>query len=100
MSVISLQSENKAVRMEEEATEKKVEEVKKRNELLSKFIGYSDSVAFLEREARSRLNYKLPEEEAVFIHRDLNSKKASSSEGFSLGKLFDYRKVWRWLREF
>ena len=96
-SVISAEVEKGEVKKEETAIENKITGIKLDNELLKEYIVNFENQEFLEKEARLRLNYKLSGEEAVFVYRDANSQKASSSEELSPKDPFDYRKWWHWL---
>ncbi len=74
--------------------ESKIKEVQNDTDYLNKFLDYFKTPAFLEREARLKLNYKSQGEEAVFIYKDKNTKKALESISFEelLGKLPNYKK--------
>lgn len=100
LSVVSVEMEKDAVKKEEKNIEDKINDAKSSNKIIEKFIDNFNDPGFLEKEARIRLNYKLPGEEVVFVHRDLNSKKASSAEEFSINNLPNHKKWWRWLLGF
>ena len=99
-SVISLEFEKNEAKKEVKNVELKIENIKKSSQVLEKLISNFNSQAFLEREARSRLNYKKQGEEVVFVYRDSVSDTASLSEKFSLGSLSYYKKWWRWMLGF
>ena len=99
-SVISAEIEKDEVKKEEAAVQTKIAEISQDNKLMEGYIKNFENQKFLEKEARLRLNYKLPGEEVVFVHRDANSQKASSSEELSPEDLPNYKKWWNWLFEF
>ena len=96
-SVISSEVEKDEVKKEETAIEAKISDMKRNNALLEQHINNFENPDFLEKEARLRLNYKVSGEEVVFVHRDLNSQKASSSEELSSRNLPNYKKWWYYL---
>ncbi len=59
--------------------EAKIKEVQEDTDYLNKFLDYFKTPAFLEKEARLKLNYKDPGEEVVFIYKDKSPKKESDS---------------------
>src|SRR3989338_7163901 len=93
-SVVSTKVEKDEVKKEETAIENKIIGMKLDNELLKGYIVNFENQKFLEKEARLRLNYKLSGEEVVFVYRDANSQKASSSEELSTTDPFNYMKWW------
>ena len=96
-SVISVEIEKDEVKKEEANIESKIINVERDNASLERFIKNFDNPEFLEKEARLRFNYKALGEEAVFVHRDVNSQKASSSQDASSDDLPNYKKWWNWL---
>ena len=100
LSVISVEVEKNAVKKKEAAVEAKMADIKRDNDLLEKQIKNFENQGFLEKEARLRLNYKMSGEEVVFVHRDLNSQKVSSSEEFSPENMLNYKKWFYYLLGF
>lgn len=96
-SVISTEAEKDDIKKEEAAIESKISSMKRDNETLEEYVQNLKNPKFLEKEARLRLNYKASGEEAVFVHRDPNSQKASLSDGFDPENLPNYKKWWYWL---
>ena len=94
LSSINLNSQRNIVDKDVKNVEAKIKEVQKDTDYLNKFLGYFQTPAFLEKEARLKLNYKAQGEEVVFIYKDKNPKKASESVSFEelLGKLPNYKK--------
>ena len=74
--------------------EAKINEVQKDTDYLNKFLAYFKTPAFLEKEARLKLNYKAQGEEVVFIYKDKNPKKESDSISLEelLAKMPNYKK--------
>ena len=62
--------------------EEKINSLENNNSLLERFLGYMSNQSFLEKEARLRLNYKVPGEEVVFVYPDDSAKTSSSSNNF------------------
>lgn len=91
LSVISLEVEKRESAKEVRSIEAKINDTRRGSELLEKFIKHFDNPLFIEKEARLRLNYKIAGEEVVFVHRDLNSKKASESEEFFKNRFSVYK---------
>ena len=99
-SVISSEIKKSEVKKEETAVQTKITGIRQDSDLLDKYIKNFENQEFLEKEARLRLNYKLPGEEVVFVHRDANSQKASLSEELSPGDSSNYKKWRHWLLGF
>ncbi len=79
--------------------EAKIKDVQNDTDYLNKFLAYFQTPAFLEKEARLKLNYKAQGEEVVFIYKDKNTKKASDSISFEelLAKMPNYKKWFLYL---
>lgn len=81
---------------ENEGLQAKTEEMKKNNESLEKFLANLSNPSFLEKQAKIKLNYKLPGENVVFVYPEKSVDKAATpSESFKseLSK-FDNLKKW------
>lgn len=76
----------------------KVENVKKDNEYFQKLSSYFRSDAFLEKEARAKLNYKMPDEEVVFVYKDVNKKSPEPKSEEKSGNLPKWKKWLNYLR--
>ncbi|MEK7121251.1 MAG: hypothetical protein AAB857_00920 [Patescibacteria group bacterium] len=94
LSSVNLNSQRDMVDREVKNIETKIVEVQTDTEYLNKFLAYFQTSAFLEKEARLKLNYKAQGEEVVFVYKDKNAKKVSDSISFEelLGKLPNYKK--------
>lgn len=57
----------------------KIFELEKSNADLARLLDYFKSDAYLEREAKLKLNVRRPEEQVVFLHKDDVSQKTASS---------------------
>jgi cell division protein FtsB len=73
--------EKKEIKKEESVIQKKIDKIILENQKLERFINSFNNRDFLDKQARLRLNYKIPGEEVVFVYQEDNSKKASSSLG-------------------
>ncbi|MBI4158446.1 MAG: hypothetical protein HY505_02415 [Candidatus Yanofskybacteria bacterium] len=93
--VISVETEKDGINKEEANIESKMTNIRRDNASLERYIKNFENPEFLGKEARLRLNYKAFGEEVVFVHRDINSQKASSSEEFSTEEPSNYKK-WRY----
>jgi len=93
-SSIDLNLQKDVVSREVKNVENKIKEVQKDTDYLNKFSTYFQSSAFLEKEARLKLNYKVQGEEVVFIYKNNNIKKESNSISFEelLSKMPNYKK--------
>ena len=93
-SSIKLSSQKDAVNKEVKNIEGKIKEVQDDTDYLNKFLVYFQTPAFLEKEARLKLNYKAQGEEVVFIYKDKNPKKVSDSISIEklLAKMSNYKK--------
>ena len=94
LSSVNLNSQRNIVDKEVKNVESKIKEVQNDTDYLNKFLDYFKSQAFLEREARLKLNYKSQGEEVVFIYKDKNVKKESDSINIEelLGRMPNYKK--------
>ena len=77
----------------------KIADVEKDTAYLEKFLAYFQTSSFLEKEARLKLNYKAQGEEAVFVYKDTNNKKASVVLSFDelLARIPNYKKWFLYL---
>ncbi len=85
ISSINLNLQRSIVDRQVKGVEAKIKEVQDDTSFLNKFLAYFKSSAFLEKEARLKLNYKAQREEVAFIYRDKNVE--SKPDGISLGEL-------------
>ena len=80
--------------------ESKIAEVQSNNQYLASSSAYFSSDAYLERQARLKLNYKLPDEQVAFVYPDNNRVKVASGEQAlkaNLATLPNWKKWWRWM---
>lgn len=91
---VNLSSQKDAVNKEVKNVEAKIKEVQDDTDYLNKFLDYFKTPAFLEKEARLKLNYKAQGEEVVFIYKDKSAKKVSDSISFEklLARMPNYKK--------
>ena len=99
LSSVNLNSQRDAVNKEVKNVETRIEEVRNDTNYLNRFLAYFQTPAFLEKEARLKLNYKVQGEEVVFVYRDKNVKKESDSISFEelLSKMPNSKKWWYYL---
>jgi len=99
LSSINLNSQRSVVDKEVKNVETKMKEVQNDTDYLNKFLGYFKTSAFLEREARLKLNYKAQGEEVVFVFKDKNINKVTDPVSFEelLGKMPNYKKWFLYL---
>ncbi len=62
--------------------ESRTDDLERNNQFLASSSAYFASDAYLERQARLKLNYKLPDEQVAFVYKDTSVKVASPSEEF------------------
>jgi cell division protein FtsB len=74
LSSVNLSSQKRIVNREVKGVEAKIKEVQDDTNYFNKFLDYFKTPAFLEREARLKLNYKAQGEEVVFIYKDKDVK--------------------------
>jgi len=99
LSSINLTSQRGMTDKEVKNVESKIKEVQNDTDYLNKFLDYFKTPAFLEREARLKLNYKSQGEEVVFIYKDKNAKKESDSISLEelLARMPNYKKWFLYL---
>lgn len=96
-SVISVKTEERQVKGEKENLERRIDEVKRDNESIQGYLDNSNNPSFLDREARLRLNVKLPDEEVFFVYKDSNARPASASQESEADDLANWQKWWYYL---
>lgn len=94
LSSVNLNLQRSMVNEEVKNVETKIKEVQNDTDYLNKFLAYFKTPAFLEKEARLKLNYKAQGEEVVFIYKDKNPKKESDSIGLEelISRMPNYKK--------
>lgn len=95
LSLVKLWPKRLAIRNEVKNLEQKIAENEKINSGLTGLLDYFKSDSYREREARSRLNYKKPGEEVVFIFREKSDGKVEEVE--IQKNLSNIEKWWKWL---
>jgi len=96
-ATVSIEVKKNEIKKKEANIKSEIADIERNNSSLERDIKNFENPAFLEKEARLRLNYKAPDENVVFVYLDTNEHKSSSAEEFSPKHLSDYRKWWRWL---
>ncbi|MEK7645941.1 MAG: septum formation initiator family protein [Patescibacteria group bacterium] len=79
--------------------ESRVADLERSNQFLASSSAYFASDAYLERQARLKLNYKLADEQVAFVYKDTSVKIASSSQEFKtqLAEMPNWKKWWYYL---
>lgn len=99
ISLSQLALQKNSVESEVKHLQTKIDETQKHNTYIEKFLTYFQSPAFLEKEARLKLNYKATGENVVFVYKDQNPKPDSRSAYFqeTLKNLSNYKKWFYYL---
>ena len=99
LSSVKLASQRAAVDKDVSGVETKIREVQDDTDYLNKFLAYFQTPAFLEKEARLKLNYKAQGEEVVFIYKDKNIKNIHDPINFEelLARIPNYKKWFLYL---
>ncbi len=94
LSSVKLASQRAVVDKAVNGVQAKIKEVQADTDYLNKFLSYFKTSAFLEKEARLKLNYKAQGEEVVFIYKDKNIKSAAETINLEelLTKMPNYKK--------
>src|SRR3990167_9169884 len=87
LSSVNLNFQRERVNKEVKNVEAKIKEVQKDTDYLNKFLAYFQTPAFLEKEARLKLNYKAQGEEVVFVYKDKGADTDKGSELINLEEL-------------
>ncbi len=79
--------------------ESRAADLEQNNKFLASSSAYFASDAYLERQARLKLNYKLADEQVAFVYKDTSVKIASPSKEFKaqLAEMPNWKKWWYYL---
>ena len=94
LSLIKIYPNKVTVDNEVNNLEQKIAEVESYNSKLGSMLDYFKSDSYLEREARERLNYKKPDEQAVFIFREKDGPVLLEE---SIENLSYPQRWWKWI---
>ncbi len=95
ISVIKFELPLVAVSKELRNINQKIDEAKKTGLELEKLSDYLKSDAYLERQARLKLNYKKPDEKVVFVYQSANTQNSTPKlENISNSKFVTNLKGW------
>jgi cell division protein FtsB len=94
LSLIEVRKDAGLAKKEVEGLESRIADLKNNNKSIQVYMDGFENPAFLEREAREKLNYKAVGEEVVFVYKDNKGDiVASASEGYGnesfFKKIFD-----------
>ena len=89
-------SRRESVQVQVSDLQSKISGMERENEFLASASAYFESDSYLERQARVKLNYKLPDEEVAFIYKDTESEEISSEKVFRdrLAQMPNWKKWW------
>lgn len=99
LSFIKIKLHDNIVNKEVNELEEKVSNLEKSNNIIKEFISFMNVPAYLERQARIKLNYKALGEEVVFVYPDNGIKASSSFERLNNHNLPNYIKWWLYMLE-
>ena len=94
-SFIKIKLQDDIVNKEVGDLETEIRSLENSNSSLDKLIGYLKHPSFLDKEARSKLNYKSPDEEVAFVYPDTSAKTSSGSFD-SNGRLVPMPNYMKW----
>ena len=77
--------------------ESRVADLSRNNQFLASSSAYFGSDAYLERQARLKLNYKMPDEQVAFVYKDTSTKESPKNTGPNLQDLPNWKKWWYYL---
>lgn len=100
-ALLRIQPQKVVVEKRVKSFQDKIMELEKSNVELAQLLDYFKSDAYLEREAKLKLNVRRPEEQVVFLHEDDVSQKAASrseADGFA-GWRGRFNSLVRWVKE-
>jgi len=97
LSIIGLDNKRNIVIDEIKGLEAKIADITSNNQHIEKFLAYFKSSAYLEKEARMKLNYKAPDEKVVFVLKDRNTNTVTTNSSGPLLNLSNYQKWWNYL---
>lgn len=87
------------IALDAQSMESRVQDLERNNQFLASSSAYFSSNAYLERQARLKLNYKLPDEQVAFVYKDTSVKTASKTSGVKdqLAEMPNWQKWWYYL---
>ena len=78
--------------------ENRAREIEKANKYIERLLAYVKMPEFLEREARIKLNYMLPDEKVAFVYKDKNTKVDTVETPIVEKKSSNiFQKIWNWI---
>ncbi|MBX4190402.1 septum formation initiator family protein [Candidatus Parcubacteria bacterium] len=92
--LIKIRAQRDLVRTQREDLESKIADLEQDNKYLASASDYFKSDAYLEKEARLKLNYKNADEEVAFVYRDTGEKKIPAEQAWQvqLSKMPNWQK--------
>ena len=98
--VLATRSQRDLARQHVHDLESKIADTQTENQFLASSSAYFSSDTYLEHQARVKLNYKLPDEESVYVYQDKGIETESSDTGNQQdsSQIPIWKKLWQWLR--
>ncbi|MBI2057441.1 MAG: septum formation initiator family protein [Candidatus Yanofskybacteria bacterium] len=98
ISLVRVRPQKIAVEKHLESLEDKIKEIERSNSSLAKLMAYFKSPAYLEREAKLKLNVRRPDENVVFIFQDEKEVVVKEEKNISLPDLEGLTNFEKWMR--
>jgi len=80
--------------------ESKIADTQESSQLIASSSAYLSSDAYLERQARLKLNYKYPDENVAFVYQDKSVKTDSNPDQTESGtQISIWKRLWLWINK-
>src|SRR5436309_3203567 len=96
VSAVNVAARKKNVQNEGQDLQQRISALERENQFLGRSEEYFKSDAFLEHQARVKLNYKFPEEHVVFVYDKTASAQARTLKE-EIRSMENYKKWWYYL---
>src|SRR5258708_893694 len=95
---LQIHAQRAEVASEVKDMQSRADEVRRNNQFLASSSAYFGSDAYLERQARLKLNYKLPDEKVAFVYKDTSVKKSPEPDfKAQIAQMPNWKKWWYYL---
>jgi len=98
LSLVRIWPQKIAVEKHLDSLEDKIKEIERSNSSLAKLMTYFKSPAYLEREAKLKLNVRRPDENVVFIFQDEKETVAKEEKNKNLPDLEGLTNFEKWMK--
>src|SRR5579872_3769505 len=94
-----IRDQRQQVALDAQSLEARVQDLQRNNQFLASSSAYFSSNAYLERQARLELNYKLPDEQVAFVYKDTSVKTTAPAPGIQsqIAQMPNWKKWWYYL---